>query len=328
MISMGLRTSLGASFGSRSSWIALFGTLSIAACGGSGAAVKMLPAPDAGVEDTDQGPTGLLAVPRYGVQVATEPLMMAPGREVTHCYHVNLHNPEPIDVVRFQTAGRAGLHHFNVFASTLDRADGWGPCPNSVDLFVGARPILDGSGSAVDYRFPDGLALRLEPNTLIIVQAHFINASTAPLMAQFVTSFHRSPSPATQLVDVYGFTTFDITLPPRKQTTITKDCLMSDRIHLLTMSTHFHARGIRATGSLIRRDSTSPMQLYETESWSEPRVLKFAPAMYVTEGDTIRFECAYDNKGDTTVRYGPSANDEMCFLFGYYYPKVGLIPCF
>jgi hypothetical protein len=296
----------------------------VAACGR-----KSSPPPPAPMKPVDLGPTGLLGLPDHGIQLATDPFDLDPGQETTRCWNVNLKNASPLEVERFQTAERHGLHHFNVFAATLTRDDGFGACPDTMEFFVGARPIVDGSGSSVDYPFPDGLALEIAPNTLVMMQLHFINSTQEKATMQFVLNLQTAPDGATrEPVDIYGFTTFDITLPPHQVTTVTKDCTMQDHIRMLTMSSHFHARGIQSTAEIVH-PGMDPIPVYQTSSWSEPAVVNFdQQGMFVGVGDIVRFHCTYDNEGDTTVYYGVSAKDEMCFLFGYYYPKVGLIPCF
>jgi hypothetical protein len=275
----------------------------------------------------DGGPTGLLALPEEGVQIATEPYDLEPSGEDIRCFYRNLKNTDPMHVVRFRTGKLPGLHHFNVYLSDLEKNDGWGRCPTGDEFFHGARPIVDGSGSTVDYQFPDGLALELHENALIIMEVHFLNPTRDPKPQQFVLNLH-SETGGHELVDIYGYTNFDIHLPPHETTNVSKDCIMRDRVRMLTMSTHFHARGIRATGELIRNGTTEPELLYETTNWAEPTVLKFEEPLFVGEGDTIRFTCTYKNDDDFEVEWGVDAKDEMCFLFGYYYPKVGLIPCF
>lgn len=291
-------------------------------CAACGAPAEEAEAP------VDLGPTGLLALPEHGMQLPSEPYDLDSGKERTRCYYVNLNNEAPLDVVRFETAQRPGQHHFNIFASDLEFEDGWQRCPNNEELFVGARPIVDGSASAVSYGFPPGMAYRLKENTVLVFQLHSINTTPAPLSQQFVLNLHVAEAPARTLVDIYGFTNFGIEIPPNSEKTETKDCPIYDSIGLLTMSSHFHQRGKRATAELLRKDASAPKLLYENTSWDDPTVTQFEDAIRVGEGDTIRFSCHYQNDDPVEVRYGPSATDEMCFVFGYYFPKVGLIPCF
>ncbi len=289
--------------------VSIFAVALLSACGGSVA-----------------GYDGLLEPPERGVQLLSEPFVLDAGQERTRCYHLNMNNAEVLEVVRFQTNQRPGQHHFNIFMSDLEREDGFGPCPDEFELFVGARPIVDGSSGAVDYRFPDGMAFPLPANTLIIMQLHWINVTDAPAEQQFALNLYTADEPARTHVDLYGFTTLEITLPPNERTTIQKDCTIRDTIGLLSMSSHFHQRGVLATTQVIR-DGRSE-QVYSNDRWDDPEVEFFDDPIPVTNGDVVRFECTYDNADDFTVEYGPSASDEMCFVFGYYFPKKGLIPCF
>lgn len=268
----------------------------------------------------------LLDPPEHGRQVLSEAFVLEPGEETTRCFHVNLGNAEELEVVRFETNQRPGQHHFNIFMSDLEREDGFGPCPDEFELFVGARPIVDGSAGAVDYTFPEGMAFPLPANTLIIMQLHWINVTDAPAEQQFALNLHTAVEPIATHVDIYGFTTLQITLPPKQRTKITKDCPMRDNIGLLSMSSHFHQRGVLAETHVMRGDAMD--HVYSNERWDDPEVEFFDSPIPIKNGDVIRFECTYENRDDFTVEYGPSAKDEMCFVFGYYFPKKGLIPCF
>jgi hypothetical protein len=270
----------------------------------------------------------LLAPPAHGLQLASEPFELAPGDEITRCFYVNLANEAPIDVERFETAQLRGQHHFNIFVSDLDKPDGYGACPTNEELFVGARPILDGSASSVDYAFPGDMALRLERHSLLIFQLHSINFTERALSQQFQLNLHTKIAPAQTLVDIYGFTNFGIEIPPNSSKVETKDCVLYDQIGLLSISSHFHQRGKLATADFVSKDGSRIERIYENERWDDPKVLFFDEALRIDPGDTIRFACHYDNEEDVTVTYGPSVQDEMCFVFGYYFPKVGLIPCF
>jgi hypothetical protein len=38
--------------------------------------------------------------------------------------------------------------------------------------------------------------------------------------------------------------------------------------------------------------------------------------------DTVRTRCVWNNPSDTTVSYGSRTEDEMCFSFTMYWPKI------
>jgi len=295
----------------------VFIALSALACG----AEPIDPAP------VTANPTGLLAEPASGRQVVTESRTIAAGREQTYCYYVDLHADAPIDVVAFETAHAGPLHHFNVFASTLERPEGFAACPDSIDLFVGARPILDGSGSDVRYVFPGDVAFRLEPGTRLIFQLHWINATPAPQESKYVVNLVTRPELVDPvLADVYGFSHFGLEIPAHSKATFEKGCRVDDPMRILSMSAHFHARGTEAVG-VVQRKSGENERVYSTDRWDDPLVASFDPPLTVSPDDVLSFSCAYDTRADHVVKYGPKADDEMCFMFGYYTPRRGLWPC-
>ena len=65
--------------------------------------------------------------------------------------------------------------------------------------------------------------------------------------------------------------------------------------------------------------------------WSEPATVRHDPPFQVQPGGGFRFTCKWHNPNpDTTappVKFGESANDEMCFFWAYYYPSQGSHVC-
>jgi hypothetical protein len=50
------------------------------------------------------------------------------------------------------------------------------------------------------------------------------------------------------------------------------------------------------------------------------------PNILVKQGDTVKTRCVWENPTDRTVTWGENTDDEMCFSFTMYYPKVkGLV---
>ena len=66
---------------------------------------------------------------------------------------------------------------------------------------------------------------------------------------------------------------------------------------------------------------------YENWNWEEPPVARFEPALAMPAGAGFRFTCRWDNQSGDTVRFGESADDEMCFFWSYYYPSQGHKVC-
>ena len=57
-----------------------------------------------------------------------------------------------------------------------------------------------------------------------------------------------------------------------------------------------------------------------------PRAVKALLAKYPPEtlrpGDVVTSKCTWNNPTDHGVGYGPTADDEMCFSYVMYFPKI------
>jgi hypothetical protein len=42
----------------------------------------------------------------------------------------------------------------------------------------------------------------------------------------------------------------------------------------------------------------------------------------IKPGDTVKTNCIWENPTDRTVTYGENTEDEMCYSFTMYYPKI------
>ena len=67
----------------------------------------------------------------------------------------------------------------------------------------------------------------------------------------------------------------------------------------------------------------------DSSSWSDPKLNLFSPPLAFDQGASTGFayECQWQNTTDQMVTFGESFNDEMCFLWHYYYPSQGFQVC-
>ena len=124
-----------------------------------------------------------LPPPEHGLQLATPAFSVPAGTEVQHCYWFKLASDVDIDVVRFQVKYLAGSHHMNLFQTNQDLADHDADCfgpvdfsseqnPNGYDLIVGSQ------SHDFDWTMPDGVAFKLKARRQLMLQTHYVNAST------------------------------------------------------------------------------------------------------------------------------------------------------
>jgi hypothetical protein len=99
------------------------------------------------------------------------------------------------------------------------------------------------------------------------------------------------------------------------------------KLNIFAFTSHEHHRG---TDVKIWRstsvDTSSAEMIYDNTSWNNPplKVLPDDQLLKFGAGEGFAWQCSYDTSADTSqVCFGESANDEMCFIWAYYYPSVG-----
>ena len=137
-------------------------------------------------------------------------------------------------------------------------------------------------------------------------------AGEAPLVADFL---------------FYGTTSF--LLPKGKETTIPWHYLQVPAgLQVFAMTGHTHALGTNvevevatsaAGGSAVYPPEGQPFR------WSDAPIAYFDPPLEFADGQGFRFRCSWNNTTDAAVKFGESANAEMCFFWAYYYPSRGFL---
>ena len=96
-------------------------------------------------------------------------------------------------------------------------------------------------------------------------------------------------------------------------------------MNVVMVSSHQHRFGTRVSiRPVVRGVEGAP--IYENRRWAEPQ-LRWLPApIRLDTGDRLRLLCEWNNRSDDTLRFGPSALDEMCNLNGYFFRDADLPP--
>lgn len=355
-------------------WIVLSASLlANAACGDN----VQPAAPDAGFEPwlLDE------LTAEQGFWIRTPTFDVPAGTEIQDCYFFevpDLDGGEDLWVDRLQLALNAGSHHMNVFRVNtvydLDPADGAPVDMGSVDgtLIPGGEcwkgpnwrdwPLVGNSqqGSAedpiVDWTLPDGVAQRFAPGETLMLQIHFVNATTqvTPYQGRGGINFHRSTDGDTIELGTLFATQQSIRICQSNPVPVfTGACGMpAETSHTVVAANgHFHSRG-RAFG-MYAWDGVSTDQpgvdarFYQSENWAEPEMAIDLDVELPTSGG-VWWRCQYQweeptvgcdainaadpqQAGDCCYTFGGNVETgEHCNAFVYYFPKEnrGDITCF
>src|SRR5690606_26005848 len=97
-------------------------------------------------------------------------------------------------------------------------------------------------------------------------------------------------------------------------------CVMNDDVDVLFLSSHTHKLAER---TVIRPfdGTTAGDVMYSNTDWHAPPLQDFTAApIHVAKGQGFEFECHYNNPGAADVKWGFTADDEMCQIALVYTP--------
>jgi hypothetical protein len=295
-----------------------------------------------------------LEKPAQGFQYTVPGYTVEKSTETQRCFFYEIPSDEPVYVNKFEIAQNPGSHHMNVFRvktvkaligangeSVIDgecwKSGNWSDWP----LVVNSQE--SNSGKATVWQLPEGTAMRFEPHELVMLQSHYVNASTqeTPKEAKVFVNFH-TVAESTQPVEVGTLFATNQSIkicPGDSNKYFETTCRMSQSTPLTIIGAngHFHSRGRQFDISTFDPSETAPAEpFYSSTEWADPP-MKFGLDVAVPAGGGVRYRCTYtapaDSCGDIDNACcfsfgGKVESQEHCNAFVYYYPKVKDVGCF
>jgi hypothetical protein len=295
-------------------------------------------------------PAEPLEVPDGGVQFVLEGPVLQPGDEIEGCMWVQIPPGPDLIVSRVEYSINPGSHHFAIWEHERAEAPTLGVFdPNDLACSAqGARFGISLSGAPETPYFvdswPAGIGKRLPGGSYLGLNPHYFNEFDVPIQVKGWINFVPVESPPDHLADTLlsltasldGKTTYSIDVPPFSTASLRLRWYNQEALPLkiFKLSSHQHQRGTHFT-------AWNPLgeKIFENFDWAHPAILEFTDPYVLAPGDYIEYQCDYDNGverevrrcGDSrfdtgcnpgdprTVTFGVTAQDEMCFLTGYYY---------
>jgi hypothetical protein len=273
-----------------------------------------------------------LAPPADGLQMRLGPFDVHPHFEREFFYYDTPNLSEDLLVDRIEVSMRPGSHHFILYTfptSTqvlpplqtyreLRNPDG------SLNLgrFVEMQDHTFFSGTQwprLDYRFPEGVALRLKAGQGFDMNAHYVNHADVPLQGEVHINLHRAdPAQVQHEAQVLTMSNFSIVLLPGKTTTLRETFLVDRRSHLFQLVSHAHKHMTEFKVQVFGgpRDGET---VYIAYDWEHPPILSLAPPLVLEPGQGLTLIATYRNDTDRAINFGFTSEDEMMILFGYYW---------
>src|SRR6218665_325875 len=337
-------------------------------------------------EPTPSDPTALEPVPLgQGFQFITQETEVPQGVERQDCYFFKvgevaaangLAPNEPINLHRVQIAQREGSHHMNIYRVRtlleLDPANGLfqpnsngtGPCFNSANW--ADWPLLANTQQkgTLDWTYPEGVANVIQPDEWLMVQTHYVNATTQKTPQDFGkvwVNFWVMPKEQVkhELGTIFATKQSIRICTKNPKPTFEGICQISSKIpvQVIGANGHFHSRGkefrIYAWDGMSYQRPAETERFYTSLTWDDPPMER-SPELNLTlkAGAGIWYTCSYEwlpppvgcqaldafdqkknetaaDKLDCCYTFGPQVDQKQKRkAFGYYYPKQDDVNCY
>lgn len=280
-------------------------------------------------------PATPLSPPPGGYQLVLDGPVLEPRREEEGCLWVPTPNAEDFLVSRWEFSLNPGTHHFSIMSHTnpgVPSVGVWRADDIACQSGGAFGSVVAGAPQAPYFEatLPAGVAGVLPGGRYLGLNAHYYNEYDVPIQVKVwinVWPYEGTPVHIARGITSLD-TTFGIEVPPFTRQ-VRKGRFVNGGttpMSIFGIAGHMHKRGIRFTAWLA-----DGSKVYETFDWAHPGSRAFDPPYVLPPGGYIDYECEHDNGVDrpvrrspddgtpTTVRFGVSAEDEMCILNGSYY---------
>jgi len=313
------------------------GVMTPTAMPGAMPAVPPVAAPAAGAAAPPVNmPTMPAPMPPSGpppIKVSITIPQVMPGIEATECLQIKAPNTTPVNISRVHNVLTNGSHHFILTAINEASAKEapLAPCSGFRGAIRGA-PLTITQKHDDEHVLPEGIAYKLAANQILHLEMHYINLTDKPLDIIATANLYPAASDANlQEAAVLLVGTADINIAPlSKHETAPKFQKLPagmDGVKFYAITGHTHRFGTRVKVSSATGPGAAGGLLYDPENfnWEAPETKPLQPTVEIPNGGGFMIQCSWNNTSDQTLTWGESALEEMCFFWGYYYPRKPVV---
>jgi hypothetical protein len=219
---------------------------------------------------------------------------------------------------------KAIVHHVSLLQSDTPVSPVPAVCP------LGGSPawrvVFGWAPGASAFELPKEAGFAEDASTHFVVQIHYANPThRAPATDASGFDLCTTTSLRPNDADVMAFGTVQIQLPPHASTTL--DCSIpvpswGQATHLFAAFPHMHRLGTSIVSSAYPMGTGAPVDLGSQPHWNFGEQ-GWIPIDYaLSPGDVVETKCSWDNTTDAAVSFGEKTEDEMCYSFVMYYPRI------
>jgi hypothetical protein len=205
------------------------------------------------------------------------------------------------------------IHHWLFYKNNAPGTDG------AIGASIGAHP----EGELVHGWAPGGSDLYLDPdvglempgNVAYVLETHHNNTSGGAMDDNAGIEVCVTPTAPTHVASLSWLGTDNI-----NGTTASGNCIPRGKepIQIIGVQPHMHLKGRHLTAEITRASGDKEMLHDEPFDFEYQRSYNVRTTLM--PGDSIKTTCEYSEP----ARFGEGTNDEMCYAFTLYYPKLAL----
>lgn len=260
-----------------------------------------------------------------------------PGNETERCQFV-VAPPEGLNVNNSEVRYNGGSHHVLLYMTPYteiptenrsgEKVDTSGvmECPEGATADWRASGVIGGSqsfeGENLLNQLPEGVAVKIKPGAVLLMNVHYLNASAKPLDTDVRINLYSIPEEEVkeEAGILFYYNPF-IQVPASGTASARMRCPVDTDISLVNVQSHMHRRGMGAVAYLTDGAGNEIQQIYSSTTWENVPVEKFEPALQIKAGQALDYRCDYSNPEARDIVQGATTKDEMCMLIGPYYPR-------
>ncbi len=242
--------------------------------------------------------------------------------------------PEDMYITNVIAQAPTGTHHTVVTFAGQNGTSGPDGDQDSCGVGTIGRVMLYASGlgtSPLD--FPAGVGVRVPAGQQLHLNLHLFNATDADIAGETVILVKSQPTPPSMVAEMVFAGAFLFSIPANTETfSKTGGCNATTPYNIFATWPHQHQLGTHHKFTVTRGTGANAVVTTlhdDAYSFSEQNYYLTDPEFAVQAGDRLDTTCTWKNDTNSSVMWGESSNDEMCFTGLYRYPALneGIAKC-
>ncbi len=250
----------------------------------------------------------------------------AGGSDLVVCYGFSLNASSKRHLTGFapRVDNAVVLHHMSLLQADEAFSTTPVPCPDSGGM-ASWRVVYGWAPGADAFELPKEAGFAADPGAHFVVQLHYVNSSATAQSDSSGFSLCSDSELRNFDADIMAFGTHEFTIPPHGSESVTCNVAVPPTgatTRLFAAFPHMHRLGTSISTRAFPAGGGSAVDIGSVAQWSFDYQSWQSIDYVLSPGDVVRTKCAWNNPYSHGVGFGPGTDDEMCYSFVMYFPRI------